>query len=991
MTATWTIETVLALAPDAASAKAGQGLASSRKWLRLGTGDSLIWGECQGSGANPYQTKLDLEGPAFSCSCPSRKFPCKHGLGLMLVWVNEVSHFISGEPPAWVVSWKENREKKAGQAKTKPEQPPAPGDPAARRKREAARNAKVAAGFDDLSLWMSDLLRQGFASLGAKSRTVWDEQARRMIDAQAPGVARRLRQIDEMSFAGEGWQTALLDRLARVHLLGEGYRRQDELPPEVVEDVRATIGFPADLDAVRAGPGIRDHWQVIGRNVSVEDRLTACRTWLIGRDTGRPALLLDFTAGNKPLEISIPAGVVIDADLAYFPGSVPLRALIKERHSGPWPLGSLAGGMSIGSAFTAYGSALAKNPWLEFYPVILENVVLIEADGAWSIRDFANAVVPLPKLFCKGWHLLALEGGRPLSLCGEFDGSTFVPLGGIAGGRFLVLSDREGTSPQTSGNPIDLSLMSEATASALVGFDRRPPPAILAGDPIGGALSGLGTKEPASRLLSVAAAASLYGRVGRKPSVDPSPAPEPCPPDDLPECLPAQAKRLRRMLKNEFWQHLNVWTELLATSGRRVPADVLVNVLERLENQQIDAEFSGRILGRRGRWLAAKHPKWKKYAGVEPEDDPQRVWETGSLHERLNVLKPLRLSDPERCRELVVSTFATEPADTRAELLRQFTSGLSMDDEPFLEAALDDRGKEVRGEAAEILKKLPESRLCHRMIERCRGLLSWKRGMLGLGHGSLVVEPPAACDKAMLRDGVAIKSPFTNLGERAWWLKEIVSATPPEAIAKMLGVSPSEIVEASLKTEWKLALWFAWSVSAIRHGDGDWAEQLFDQDPHPPSQSFHPVSWKHLLAAVPQARLDAMLLRRLRNESDASRLSAPTLKLILAMTAPLGEHAALALLRRLQSLVVAERREFSDPASHARLQEWSGQRFDRKYHDHDLVAKIKELSAIIPMDLAEKASADMSEDDNRLAYASSYRALIEDLEFRRDMHREFAE
>ena len=175
-------------------------------------------------------------------------------------------------------------------------------------------------------------MRQGFAALGAKSGKLWEDQARRMVDAQAPGVARRLRQIDEMTFAGEGWHSGLLDRLARLHLLAEGFRRRDELPPEVAEDVRAAIGFPNDLEAVRAGAGVRDHWQVIGQTVAVEDRLTVLRTWLIGRDTHRPALVLDFAAGGKPLEPSLPPGVVLDAELAFFPGSAPLRALVKQRH-----------------------------------------------------------------------------------------------------------------------------------------------------------------------------------------------------------------------------------------------------------------------------------------------------------------------------------------------------------------------------------------------------------------------------------------------------------------------------------------------------------------------------------------------------------------------------------------------------------------------------------------------------------------------------------
>ena len=77
-----TMEQITALAPDAASVKAGRGLVNSAKWPTLGQSANALWGECQGSGSKPYQVSVDLGGPAFKCTCPSRKFPCKHGLGL---------------------------------------------------------------------------------------------------------------------------------------------------------------------------------------------------------------------------------------------------------------------------------------------------------------------------------------------------------------------------------------------------------------------------------------------------------------------------------------------------------------------------------------------------------------------------------------------------------------------------------------------------------------------------------------------------------------------------------------------------------------------------------------------------------------------------------------------------------------------------------------------------------------------------------------------
>ena len=98
-------ESVLALAPDAASAKAANGLLKPGGWPTLGADAAAVWGECQGSGSKPYQTQVDLSGPTFKCSCPSRKFPCKHGLALLLLRAKDASLFTASAPPAWVADW----------------------------------------------------------------------------------------------------------------------------------------------------------------------------------------------------------------------------------------------------------------------------------------------------------------------------------------------------------------------------------------------------------------------------------------------------------------------------------------------------------------------------------------------------------------------------------------------------------------------------------------------------------------------------------------------------------------------------------------------------------------------------------------------------------------------------------------------------------------------------------------------------------------------
>ncbi|WP_301130614.1 SWIM zinc finger family protein, partial [Streptomyces cacaoi] len=117
-TVRWTAEQISALAPDAASRKAGSKLSTARPWSATGTDGSAVWGLCKGSGSRPYQTVVDLDGgqgPGYKCSCPSRKFPCKHALGLLLLWAQEPQAVpdTAEEPPEWAGAWLESRSRRA--------------------------------------------------------------------------------------------------------------------------------------------------------------------------------------------------------------------------------------------------------------------------------------------------------------------------------------------------------------------------------------------------------------------------------------------------------------------------------------------------------------------------------------------------------------------------------------------------------------------------------------------------------------------------------------------------------------------------------------------------------------------------------------------------------------------------------------------------------------------------------------------------------------
>ncbi|HEY9842807.1 MAG: SWIM zinc finger domain-containing protein, partial [Candidatus Sericytochromatia bacterium] len=387
----WTEARIEALAPDPASLKAGKGLAGARKWIGPGRNETALWGECPGSGAQPYRTQIDLREPAFRCSCPSRKFPCKHALGLFLLYACEPAHFEPTEPPTWVGEWLEARNARArkaeAQADAKPQNPDQPARREPDSKTDDKRRANVSAGLQELSLWLEDLLRRGLAELPGESYKFFDQMAARLVDAQAPGLARWIRELAALPAQGGSWAEQVLERLGLIQLLLSGYARLDQLAPELQAEIRTQLGWTISQESLLEAPGTHDQWLVLGQVLGFEERLRIRRTWLLGRQSRRYALLLDFAFGNQPFKQVWAPGSSITAEVVWFPSSWPLRALVKPGHA-------LGRSDTLPESFANWqglrrfrAEALASNPWLELLPACLGQLVPhLQIDRLW-LRD----------------------------------------------------------------------------------------------------------------------------------------------------------------------------------------------------------------------------------------------------------------------------------------------------------------------------------------------------------------------------------------------------------------------------------------------------------------------------------------------------------------------------------------------------------------------------------------------------------------------------
>ena len=368
-----------------------------------------------------------------------------------------------------------------------------------------------------------------------------------------------------------------------------------------------------------------------------------------------------------------------------------------------------------------------------------------------------------------------------------------------------------------------MSRWADLSASALVGTVRAPVPQVLAsGTSVDALLDQLSGQTPGSRLLASAALLTTWEQAGIRPLSVSTPRPEPAPPDARPQCPPAAAQHLARILQGDMGPVLHEYLEALSASGRSLPHRWLPELLD-LACQKHDVQaLVLPLLDERGRWLAAQRQEWQRLPTPVGPEAVTATWATGSRQIRLALLHDLRAIDPSQAVGVLAITWSEEAAQDRAAFIDILAGGLSLADEPFLESALDDRSKQVREAAARLLARLPDSGLVGRMRSRLQPLLSPGRRRPAQ---SLELSLPEACDEGMVHDGVEPK-PLSGMGERVWWLMQMLAVVPPATWSHAWKRSPAELVILAGKTEHESVLLEGWTWAALRHSDGEWMSAL---------------------------------------------------------------------------------------------------------------------------------------------------------------------
>ena len=200
-----TEQQIQSMAPNAAAVANARKISQKGGFVRLerSADDTFYLGECTGSGKSNYITSVDFINPAAPvcrCSCPSRQFPCKHGLALLFEILAQ-KDFQPCEIPEDIQRKREKKQAREARAKAGEGDDKLDEEALAKKKAAAAKSAKTARtkkmkkqleGLELTSRLVRELVRNGLGTMGGTAVTTYEQLSKQLGDYYLPGPQRIL-------------------------------------------------------------------------------------------------------------------------------------------------------------------------------------------------------------------------------------------------------------------------------------------------------------------------------------------------------------------------------------------------------------------------------------------------------------------------------------------------------------------------------------------------------------------------------------------------------------------------------------------------------------------------------------------------------------------------------------------------------------------------------------------------------------------------------
>ena len=404
-----TQEYILSISPDAPSTKNANKIFSKTKW-EVKKSDRAIWSEIYGSGKKPYLTQLDTQDIAFKCSCPSRKFPCKHGLALGLyVAQNGLDNIAQEAEPLWVQEWIDKRTTKA---KVKASKPIKVKSKESIKKLDDKRWSSAEKDVESVELWLQDSVKLGILDFPNREHAYWEDLKKRMVDLKISGFNTFFSQLQTMTYSNN-WEQKVLLILSNMHQLVASIKHHESLDEPFKKELAMLLGWSVnqkELLASEQSEVVDDVWMVTKVILEEQERLTIRKVYLYGTESNRWAFILEFAHGNSYFEEHYLEGSLVQAKLVFYDGLFKQRAFLKIKGAKEESdFKSLKPLSSLQEAHINFKEALISFPWRFDYPLFVSACTVVEKDKKFYLVDREDSLIELKEMVSADYYNFLIQ------------------------------------------------------------------------------------------------------------------------------------------------------------------------------------------------------------------------------------------------------------------------------------------------------------------------------------------------------------------------------------------------------------------------------------------------------------------------------------------------------------------------------------------------------------------------------------------------------
>lgn len=182
------------------------------------------------------------------------------------------------------------------------------------------RMEQMRAGAGAFVRWWQTILSYGLASWYQSYRRDLELFSRNFVDEGMGNLARRLRVLSETEFSAADWEETVVYELSMVFLICKAILHQDQIAPELAEEVFHLSGISIFQREMEARPAVRKRLLCIGQESGTEEQIVWRRNIYMEEDTSLVHFTYEtafrfFEKNEKPA-----VGEIFDATFSYYPG-----------------------------------------------------------------------------------------------------------------------------------------------------------------------------------------------------------------------------------------------------------------------------------------------------------------------------------------------------------------------------------------------------------------------------------------------------------------------------------------------------------------------------------------------------------------------------------------------------------------------------------------------------------------------------------------------